>query len=131
MDGTECCGYLGGMLFANQVGITTQVPMVYEIYTNKATIEYRETRLANWRIILKRPYVAIDDQNVNTLQFLDLLKEVVDISELDGTELTERLLDYMKKKKIGFESMGKYLSYYPDRIFKNMYEVGLLNGVST
>ena len=131
MDGAGRCGYVGGMLFANQIGITTQVPMVYEVYTNKATTDYRETRLANLRVILRKPYVAIDDQNANTLQFLDLLKEVVDISEGDGAELTDRLVDYMKKKKIGFESMRKYLSYYPERIYKNMYEVGLLNGVST
>ena len=131
MDGAGRCGYVGGMLFANQIGITTQVPMVYEVYTNKATTDYRETRLANLRVILRKPYVAIDDQNANTLQFLDLLKEVVDISEVDGAELTDRLVDYMKKKKIGFESMRKYLSYYPERIYKNMYEVGLLNGVST
>ena len=131
MEGTKRCGYLGGMLFANQLGITTQVPMVYEIYTNKATTEYRETQLANRRIIIKKPYVPIDDQNANTLQFLDLLKEVVDISELDGLELTDRLLKYMKKKRIKFESMRQYLSHYPDRIYKNMYEVGLLNGVSS
>lgn len=131
MDGKERCGYVGGMLFANQLGITTQVPMVYEIYTNKATTEYRETKLANLRVILKRPYVTIDTQNANTLQFLDLLKEIVDISEIEGTELTDRLLGYMKKKRIGFDSMGKYLSYYPERIYKNMYEVGLLNGIST
>ena len=131
MDGRERCGYVGGMLFANQIGITTQVPMVYEVYTNKATTEYRETKLANLRVILKKPYVTIDEQNANTLQFLDLLKEIVDISEIEGTELTERLLDYMKNKRIGFDSMGKYLSYFPERIYKNMYEVGLLNGVST
>lgn len=129
-DGSRRCGYLGGMLFANQLGITTQVPVVYEVYTNKATTGYRETQLANLRVILKKPCVEIDDQNANILQFLDLLKEIVDISELDGAELTDRLLDYMKKKKIGFESMKQYLSYYPERIYKNMYEVGLLNGVS-
>lgn len=130
MDGSKRCGYLGGMLFANQIGITTQIPMVYEVYTNKATTGYRETQLANLRVILKKPCVEIDDQNANILQFLDLLKEIVDISELDGVELTNRLLDYMKKKKIRFESMRQYLSYYPERIYKNMYEVGLLNGVS-
>ena len=131
MDGAGRCGYVGGMLFANQIGITTQVPMVYEVYTNKATTDYRETRLANLRVILRKPYVAIDDQNANTLQFLDLLKEVVDISEVDGAELTDRLVDYMKKKKIGFESMRKYLSYYPERIYKNMYEVGLVTAPTT
>ena len=31
---------------------------------------------------------------------------------------------------IKFENMKPFLPYYPERIYKNMYEVGLLNGVS-
>ena len=129
-DGVNRCGYVGGILFANQLGLTTQVPALYEVYTNKATTEYRETKLANLRVILRKPYCEIDTENEETLQFLDLIKEVVDISEVDVEELTKRLLGYMKKKNIGFESMKPFLPYYPDRIYKNMYEVGLLNGVS-
>lgn len=129
-DGENCCGYVGGILFANQLGMTTQVPRAYEIYTNKATTEYRETKLANLRVILRKPYCAIDEKNAVMLQFLDLLKEIVDILEVDGEELTNRLISYMKKKSIGFENMRQFLPYYPERIYKNMYEVGLLNGVS-
>lgn len=129
-DGKNYFGYVGGILFANQLGLTTQVPGVYEIYTNKATTEYREIQLANLRVILRKPYCVIDEKNVATLQFLDLLKEIVDIAEVDGEELTNRLIDYMKKKSIRFESMRQFLPYYPERIYKNMYEVGLLNGVS-
>ena len=122
-DGVNRCGYVGGILFANQLGLTTQVPALYEVYTNKATTEYRETKLANLRVILRKPYCEIDTKNAETLQFLDLIKEVLDISEVDGEELTKRLLGYMKKKNIGFESMKPFLPYYPDRIYKNMYEV--------
>lgn len=109
MDGEKLCGYVSGMLFANQIGITTQVPMVYEVYTNKATTEYRETRLADIRILLRRPYVSVNDKNAAALQFLDLLKEIVDIAEVSGFELTERLLRYMKKKDMGFDSINRTL----------------------
>ncbi len=125
------CGYIGGLNFANQLGITTQVPMVYEVYTNKATSEYRETSLANLRIILRKPYVKVDEGNASILQFLDLLKDITDISELEKEDLTEKLLGYMRTKQLAFESFKSFLSYYPERIYKNMYEVGLLNGVST
>ena len=131
MDGAEHCGYLSGMRFANQLGLTTQVASVYEIYTNKATRDYRETRMANLKVILRKPYVKVDEQNVSILQFLDLLKEVVDISEIKGEELTATLVRYMRKKGIGFEAMSRFLPYYPERIYKNMFKVGLLNGIST
>ena len=81
-------------------------------------------------MILRKPYCEIDERNAATLQFLDLLKEIVDISEVDGKELTNRLISYMKKKSIRFENMRQFLPYYPERIYKNMYKVGLLNGVS-
>ena len=124
------CGYIGGMLFANQLGLTTQNPGTYEVYTNKATTDYRQTSLGSLKVILRRPYCEINESNASTLQFLDLIKEVGDISEIEGEELTNRLLGYMKEKNIGFDSMRPFLSYYPERIYKNMYEVGLLNGVS-
>lgn len=57
MNGTERCGYLSGIRFANQLGITTQVSSVYEIYTNKATKDYRETRMANIKVILRKPFI--------------------------------------------------------------------------
>lgn len=129
MDGDSRCGYLGGILFANQLGLTTQVPGVYEVYSNKATTDYRETQLASIRIILRKPYVKVDDENAAVLQLLDLLKEIMEVSEVEGNELTERLLVYMKKKGISFDVMKQYLPFYPDRIYKNMFEVGLLNGI--
>ena len=36
----------------------------------------------------------------------------------------------MKAKGIGFESLKPYLPNYLDKIYRNMYEVGLLNGIS-
>ncbi len=130
-DKTGQCGYLSGMMFANELGITTQVPAVYEVYTNKATTDYRDTTLKDTRIILRRPCVEINDENANALQFLDLMKEVSDIAELEGKELTDRLLEYMRKKELSFNILQQYFPYYPDKIYKNMYEVGLLNGLAT
>ena len=129
-DGCRC-GYLSGMMFANQLGITTQVPVVYEVYTNKATTDYRDTTIGSQRVIIRRPYVEINDGNASILQFLDLMKEVRDIAEIDGTELTDRLIGYMKANDLRFDILKQYFPYYPDRLYRNMYEVGLLNGVFT
>lgn len=130
MEGNSRCGYISGMLFANQLGLTTQVPSVYEIYTNKATTDYRETKLSNLKIILRKPYVPISEKNHTALQFLDLLKEITEISELQGEDLKNRLLEYMKNSGLDFTALKPFLSYYPEKIYKNMYEAGLLYGVS-
>ena len=126
IDGETQCGYLCGLTFANKLGLTTQVPMVYEVCSNKATTDYRDMRIGKFRVILRRPYVKITNENVDMLQFLDLIREVDELSEVEGTELTERLTNYLKAKDIKFDALGSYLQYYPERIYKNMYEVGLL-----
>lgn len=129
MDQNGSCGYLSGLLFANRVGLTTQVPMTYEVVTNRATTEYRDTKIGSIRVIIRKPYATVNNGNASELQFLDLLKEVDEVSEVDGQELTNRLVAYMKCKGIRFENLRPFLKYYPDRIYKNMYEVGLLNGI--
>lgn len=60
------------------------------------------------RVILRKPYCEINERNMAILQFLDLIKEVVDISEVEGEELTNRLFDYMKSKNIEFENMKPF-----------------------
>lgn len=67
--------------------------------------------------------------NASILQFLDFMKEIRDIAEIDGTELTDRLIGYMKANDLRFGILKQYFPYYPDRLCRNMYEVGLLNGV--
>ena len=125
MDQAELCGYISGILFANRLGLTTQVPAVYEIYTNKATTEYRETRIVNLRVILHKPRVPVNDENAKILQFLDLLREIKDISEMEGSELADCVKQYMVSKGISFESMQPYLPYYPKKTYKNIIESGL------
>lgn len=127
----QSCGYISGLMFANQIGATTQIAAVYEIYTNKATTAYRETKLANQTLIFKKPCVTVTDENASVLQLMDFLKEAVAISELDIYDLKIRISDYMKTKEIAFSQIERYLSYYPERIYKNMYEVGLLSGLSS
>ena len=56
-DKKQLCGYVSGQLFFNQIGLSTQVPMQYEIVSNKATTDYRETVLAQSRIIIRSPKV--------------------------------------------------------------------------
>lgn len=130
LDGKDPIGYVSGLLFANKVGLTTQVPSVYEICSNKASTAYREVRIANQTIILRRPCTEVTSENVRVLQFLDLLKDLSDVSEMEGEDRNAAVLSYAKDNAIDFPSMAEFLKFYPDRIYRNMYEVGLLLGAS-
>ena len=123
------CGYISGQNFANQFGLTTQVPMSYTVVSNKATTKERRIRLGQQEIILRKPRRTITDQNVLVLQILDLLADVDKYSEIEPTEAHQRIRDYLERVAMKFASMEQYLSYYPAKIFKNMYEMGLLYGI--
>ena len=129
-ESREQCGYISGVYFANAVGLTTQVPMKYDVVTNKATKDYREVKLAQSTIIVRKPKIEVTSTNHLTLQFLDLIKDIDSLSELKGLSLNNKLRDYIQKANLEFKEIEKYLDYYPDKIYKNMYKVGILNGIS-
>lgn len=130
-DKGQRCGYISGQNFANQFGLTTQVPMSCTVVSNKATTKERRIRLGQQDIILRQPRCTITEQNFLVLQILDLLADVDKYSEIDQAGARQRFKDYLVRAAISFSSMEQYLGYYPLKIFKNMYEMGLLQGVPT
>jgi len=129
-DKDERCGYVSGLMFFNQMGLTTQVPMMYEVVSNKATNDYRETSLAKSRVIVRKPKVPVTEKNYKLLQFLDMLKDVDVYSEVTGKSLQERLYRYMKDANLSVSEMEPYFAYYPDKLYKNLVETRVIyNGV--
>lgn len=125
-DNGKRCGYISGLMFFNQIGLTTQVPMMYEVVTNKATNEYRETSLAKSRVIVRRPKVFVTESNYKVLQFLDMMKDVDVYSELTGKQLQDRLYQYMDDSNLNMAQMEPYFSYYPDKLYKNLVETRVI-----
>lgn len=129
-DKDERCGYVSGLMFFNQMGLTTQVPMMYEVVSNKATNDYRETSLAKSRVIVRKPKVPVTEKNYKALQFLDMLKDVDVYSEVTGKPLQERLYRYMDDAHLSISEMEPYFAYYPDKLYKNLVETRVIyNGL--
>ena len=125
-DKNQLCGYVSGQLFFNQIGLSTQVPMQYEIVSNKATSEYRETTLAQSRVIVRSPKVPVTEQNYTILQFLDLMKDVDLYSEISGKELQERLFKYLRTINLKVSDLEPYFTYYPDKLYRNLIETKVI-----
>ena len=129
-DKDERCGYVSGLMFFNQMGLTTQVPMMYEVVSNKATNDYRETSLAKSRVIVRKPKVPVTEKNYKALQFLDMLKDVDVYSEVTGKPLQERLYRHMDDAHLSISEMEPYFAYYPDKLYKNLVETRVIyNGL--
>ena len=125
-DKGERCGYLSGLQFFNQMGLTTQVSIGYEVVSNKAKSEYRKTTLARSRVIIRKPKVSVTESNYKILQFLDLLKDVDIFSEVTGKPLQKRLYEYMHATGLTIPQMEPYFGYYPDKLYKNLVETKVI-----
>ena len=125
----EYIGYISGIGLANSLGLTTQAAAVIEIVSNKATRDYRETKLGQIGIILRKPKVLITTENAKVLQFLDLIKDINTYLEISVAETRQKLLNYMQTVGLSFAMLKPYFKYYPSRIYQNLYEVGLMDCV--
>lgn len=121
----EVKGYYSGYTFANQIGITTQVPITIEIVSNNASAVVREVDLCGQKIQLRKPRTKITKNNVRVLQLLDLLKDIREYSDDEPKDAAEIVKNYIKTRNITKNQFDQYISLYPDRIYKNIYEMRL------
>ena len=106
--------------------IKSTIPVGYEVVSNKATNDYRETSLAKSRVIVRKPKVPVTEKNYKALQFLDMLKDVDVYSEVTGKPLQERLYRYMDDAHLSISEMEPYFAYYPDKLYKNLVETRVI-----
>ena len=66
-------GYYAGFTFANQMGLSLQVPYVQEIVSNEASAKVREIEIKGQKFLLRKPRTVITEENYRVLQFLDFL----------------------------------------------------------
>lgn len=119
-------GYITGLQIANKYGFTTQNPSCYEVCSNEATTKQRKQVVDGKNIIVYKPVTEITEKNRFILQFLDLMSMIDKYSELTGEQFVSRLKNYVDIVRIDFSLVKEYLKYYPDRVYRNIYEGGLM-----
>ncbi|SFU39077.1 hypothetical protein [Butyrivibrio sp. M55] len=119
-------GYITGLQLANKYGFTTQNPACYEVCSNEASTKQRKQEIDGNTIVIYMPVVSVTEENQVALQFLDLMSTLDKYSEISGTELKNKLKKYVELAGIDFSIVKKYLSLYPDRVYRNIYDGGLM-----
>lgn len=120
-------GYYSGYVFANKLGISTQMPFVQEIVSNEMGNPIKRLDYNGRTFIIRKARTEITEDNVYTLQLLELLKDIETYSELSKEETKDKLVDYIFSKSITKDKFDSYLSLFPDKIYKSIYEMGLSN----
>ena len=128
-DHGEYFGYYTGFVFANAMHLTTQVPFVREIASNNAGGAKRKVEIGKSKFILKEPRTVVTTENHKILQLLDLLNDYEFYMDYDNDEefVKHNLLEYIKKIGLKRSVFDHYLSFYPDSIYKTVYNLEVAN----
>lgn len=126
-DTSSQIGFITGLSLANKYGFTTQVPSQIEITSNKATTQQRRIKIDGYTLIIYSPVVKITEENISSIQFLDLMLNIDKYSELDEIEQKNKLKNYVKITNVNFDCVKKIIGLYPSRVYKNIYNGGLIN----
>lgn len=120
-------GYYSGYTFANQLGLTAQVPFTIEIVSNQASAKCREVHVKKQKIMLRKPRTKITRENYYILQLLDLLKDLEVYVDDDVSDAAEKLCLYVRQLGLRQSEIDQYIVFYPDKIYKYIYETRLYN----
>ena len=118
-------GYYSGNTFANMIGLSTQVPMKKEIVSNNVAAIVKHILIGQQAFVLRKSNVPITNENVRTLQLLELLKNLDDHIDIDRNEAREKLTYFIDKNQITKKGVDQYIREYPDSTFRFYYEMRL------
>ena len=122
--GDNVDGFYAGNTFANQIGISTQVPQVIEIVCNNVSDD-GEVLIGNRRFSVRKPIVPITKENVYVLQMLELLVKLDVYLDCSYEENREKFAEYISIHGIAKSDVELYITEYPKSTLKYYYELGL------
>ena len=124
-------GYISGINFSNQIGLTSQTASVNTIYSNNVSNKKRITTLKNSRLIINAPRVKVTDENYKLLQILDLLNDFEKYSEQDLKTASNKILAFLREIKLKKEEVELIVSKYPLEAQVKFYKIGGANAITS
>ena len=123
-NGDNVDGFYAGNTFANQLGISVQVPYVIEIVSNNISDD-GEVLIGNRRYIVRKPVAPITKENVHVLQMLELLAKLDTYLDCSYEEAKEKFAEYISVCGITKSDVELFIKEYPESALKYYYELGL------
>ena len=119
-------GYITGLSYANQLGLSTQMPSFIEIVSNNEATKGRIVTIGNQKIKVEKPNIEVTNENASLLQLLDMVKSVGKYSELPETEAYDILKKYIKDNKFSKSQLMDVSSSLSGSTSKKLIEWGLV-----
>lgn len=129
-NGDDVFGYLSCGTLATSLNFTSMNNECYDydIVSNAATREHRILNVYGFTLVVREPKVPVTKENYKILQLLDLIKDMSNYRFEDFPKIYgSRIALYMKENNISVKGFRHYLKFYPERTFKNLYLMELLD----
>ena len=120
---TETFGYVTGISFVNQLGLTTQMPAIIEIVTNREATNGRTVTVGNQEVRIKKAAVEVSDNNAELLQLLDGIGQS---EKLTMEDTIDTMRSYVKKKRFTKEQLSEVTSVITGATAKKLIEWGMI-----
>ncbi len=124
-------GYITGLSFANQLGLTTQMPAVIEIVTNRESTNGRMLMVGNQKVRVKKSSISVSEDNAELLQLLDAIGQAERYTELTIEETVDILITYIRKKRFTKRQLSDVSSALTGATAKKMIEWGMIYEFAT
>lgn len=123
---SDVYGFITGASFANQLGLTTQMPAVMEVVTNREATNGRMVMVGTQRVRVKKSSVPVSDTNAEILQLLDNIGQVEKYTELTSKETIDILITYVRKKGFTKEQLSEVCGALTGATAKKLIEWGMI-----
>lgn len=123
---SETYGYVTGISFVNQLGLTTQMPAIIEIVTNREATNGRTITVGSQKVRIKKAAVTVSDNNAELLQLLDGIGQAEKYTELPMDETIDTMLSYVKQKRFTKEQLSEVSSVITGATAKKLIEWGMI-----
>lgn len=121
-------GYYSGVTFLNIIGVSTQMPNIIEVYTNKETSTVRDVMVGRQKVLLRKARTTITEDNAAVLSFLEMMNSVS--PSFFDDERRQIICEYIEKREISRKAITKYASIFPDKAMRTLVESEVIYSVT-
>lgn len=121
-------GIYGGLKLLNNFSITTQMPAIIEVISNKEATRKREINIKGRKFILRKSRCEINKDNYAAYTVLQIFNDLSRDDEL-GDSSKRYLLEYINNQDITKEQLFYMSSNFPIKATKGLIRSGIISEI--
>lgn len=125
----ETYGVFGGIKLLNNFSLTTQLPAVIEVVTNRESMRCREIDINGRKFILRKSRCEINKNNYAAYTVLQLFNDFTGQVALND-DSKRRLLEYIQKQEVTGKQLLGLSVEFPARTTQRLIKSGVINEIA-